>query len=62
MLNIALMMLFAKTVMALSGSAVAGFCHCDLTGSFCDVNCCCDADCSSVHIPPYRLSRQTAIT
>lgn len=61
MFNIALIVLLAKTVMALSGSAVAGFCHCDLTSSFCDVNCCCDADCSTVHIHRHRLSHQTAI-
>lgn len=61
MFNIALMVLLAKTVMALSGSAAAAYCHCDLTTSFCDVNCCCDTDCSTVLIHQYRLYHQTAI-
>ena len=59
MFNIAILVLFVKTVMALSGSAAAGFCHCDLTSAFCDVNCCCDTDCSTVHIHPYRPCHQT---
>lgn len=29
-------------------SVVAALCVCDLSPALCDVNCCCDPDCSSV--------------
>ena len=30
--------------------SVIGQCLCDLTGSACDVNCCCDEDCAAEDI------------
>ena len=33
---------------------IINVCHCDLTYKFCDYNCCCDPDCSSVHINLFR--------
>lgn len=50
MIALILLGLLVGNTMALSGSAVAAFCHCDLTNAFCDVGCCCDADCSGVCI------------
>lgn len=45
----------------LSGAAAASFCHCDLIPSFCDINCCCDSDCSAVHYLICRLYPPNAI-
>ncbi len=34
--------------LSLTGDYISSQCHCDLTTLFCDFNCCCDSDCSSV--------------
>lgn len=53
MIVLTILALFLANTLALSGSAAASYCHCDLTTSFCDVGCCCDSDCSGVSNNPH---------
>ena len=43
----------------LTGEEVSQQCHCDVTSSFCDFNCCCDTDCSNVQ-PSWRRASKLA--
>jgi len=45
-----LLAILVISISPLTGQQASTFCHCDLTRSFCDYNCCCDTDCSTVHI------------
>ncbi len=46
-----LLALAINVVISMDATAVSNYCHCDLTTAFCDMDCCCDADCSSVPFP-----------
>ena len=50
MLLIILPLLLTQTY-TLTGLQASNFCHCDLTLAFCDYDCCCDTDCSTVPFP-----------
>jgi len=43
-----------------SPSSTSG-CTCDLTGNGCDLNCCCDTDCSSLDQEAFTQCRDTDI-
>lgn len=47
---------------ALTGSQASSYCHCNLTPSFCDFDCCCDTDCTSVVMMRLRVYPQNAST
>lgn len=40
---------------SLTGTIVSQACHCDLTPSLCDIDCCCDSSCSNVYVYISRL-------
>lgn len=62
MLLVLILILSFTKILALTGSQASSSCHCNLTPSFCDFDCCCDTDCSSVINPPLRLSLHSALT
>lgn len=47
-IHIVVYVLLMFTGFSLTAQEVSNYCHCDLTASFCDFNCCCDKDCSTV--------------
>lgn len=56
-----IILLFNGVKLQTSEDVIYGVCSCDVTDQYCDLNCCCDPDCSkadetSFNCPPLTLT------